>query len=434
MRSLPALLLALTTLAVALPAPALAAGEGEELDALGHSSDGFYLDFLPFGKIELPRVFLVRDADGGLGLDVFGSTKKAVASGLYAAEAIPYAEEPGTVLGELPEESGQEFVGDEVHTTIGGHPAEAHAGDEAAAGYVADPLYTGVVRTEGEVIADLSFTRHTVFLFVSALILLLLFLPLGAKYRRGVGRETAPQGRKMNAMEVLVLYVREEIAKPTMGDKYPKFMPYLLTAFFFIFFSNLLGLLPYSATITSNIAVTAVLATFTFVITQINGSKDYWAHIFNPPGVPPLVKIIMVPVEILGIFTKPFALAIRLFANMTAGHLIILSLIGLIFTFTQIFGAAAGWGTAPVSVAMATFVYILELLIAFIQAYVFTILSALFIGMAVAEHEHHGHEDHGDQTPHERAIQSAAPVVAGNGVYYEEEKTVGTEAAMAMNG
>ncbi|HYE97153.1 MAG TPA: F0F1 ATP synthase subunit A, partial [Rubricoccaceae bacterium] len=297
-----------------------------------------------------------------------------------------------------------------------------------------DPLDVGIIPSEGEVIADLSVTRHTVFLFLAGGLVLLFFLPLGAKYRRGIGRETAPEGRFQNAMEALVIYVREEIAKPTMGDKHAKYMPYLLTAFFFILFSNLLGLLPFSATITSNIAVTAVLACFTFVVTQFAGTKDYWGHIFNPPGVPALVKPIMVPIEFLGIFTKPFALAIRLFANMTAGHLVILSLIGLIFAFANIFGPAVGWGTSLVSVPMTLFVYGLELLIAFIQAYVFTILSALFIGMASAEHEHHGHDSHGhDQTPHEKAVQTSALVSDRDGLYHERERTVGTESAMAFS-
>src|SRR5690606_28050153 len=330
---------------------------------------------------------------------------------------------------------GEEVAPDEgVAHEVGGE--EAHGtveGETAAGGHGTDPLDTGIVPAGGEIVADLSFTRHTVFLFVAALLMLAIFLPLGAKYRKGIGRETAPRGRAMNAMETLVLYVREEIAKPTMGDQYEKHMPFLLTAFFFIFLANLLGLVPYGATITSNIAVTAVLATFTFVITQLNGTKDYWGHIFNPPGVPLLVKPIMVPIEFLGIFTKPFALAIRLFANMTAGHLVILSLIGLIFTFTQVFGPAVGWGTAPISVGMALFVYFLELLIAFIQAYVFTSLSALFIGMASAHHEHEHHDHPHDQTPHEKAVQSASPLMHEDGrIYHEHEKTVGTEAAMAF--
>jgi F-type H+-transporting ATPase subunit a len=459
MRSPLALLLALLALAATAARPAFAqahgeaAGEGaaeeapEELDALHHSADGFYLDFAPVGTIELPRVFVVRRADGGLGLDVFASTSAAVASGRYAADAHhgeeAGAEGHGAVPGEQAapgHESAEELLGEEVHGTIEGEAAEprgdavdAHGAEAEAGGHGSDPLEAGIVPVEGEVVADLSFTRHTVFLFLAALLVLAIFLPFGARYRRGIGRETAPRGRLQNAMEALVLYVREEVAKPTMGDKYPKYMPYLLTAFFFTLFANLLGLLPYSATVTSNIAVTAVLAGFTFVLTQLAGTRDYWMHIFNPPGVPALVKPIMVPIEFLGLFTKPFALAIRLFANMTAGHLVILSLIGLIFLIAQIFGPVAGWGTSVVAVPMTLFVYGLELLIAFIQAYVFTVLSALFIGMASAEHEHHGHDDHHDQTAHEKAVQMDSPLVAGGDgrIYHEKHKEVGTEAAMS---
>ena len=193
-----------------------------------------------------------------------------------------------------------------------------------------------------------------------------------------------------------ISFVRNDIAKPNLGDKTDKYLPYLLTAFFFILTCNLLGLVPFGATATSNLMVTVVLATFTFILTQLGGTKDYWMHILWPPGIPTFVKPILMPVEILGILTKPIALAIRLFANMTAGHLVILSLIGLIFSFANIFGPGAGYGVAPVSIAFALFIYLLELLVSFIQAYVFTMLSALFIGMAVAEHHHDHDEAHGD--------------------------------------
>lgn len=445
MRSFTILFTLLALAATAQPVRAQEHGEAapgaeavpEELDALHHSADGFYLDFEPLGKVELPRVFVVRRADGALGLDAFASTHAAVASDRYVA-AAPHGEEEAH--GEEGEEPVQALVGEEARETLAGGPAEAHNGEadahgaEGAGGHGSDPLDAGIVPVSGAVVADLSVTRHTVFLFLAALLMLVAFLPLGARYRKGTGRQTAPRGRTMNLFEVLVLYVREEVAKPTMGDKYPKYMPYLLTAFFFILFANLLGLLPFSATITSNIAVTAVLAVFTFVLTQLAGTRDYWAHIFNPPGIPLIVKVIMVPIEILGLLTKPFALAIRLFANMTAGHLVILSLIGLIFAFAQIFGPAVGWGTSIISVPMTLFVYTLELLIAFIQAYVFTVLSALFIGMAAAEHEHHGHDDHHDQTTHEKAVQASAPLVAGGArVYHEPQVTVGTEGVLAAS-
>lgn len=397
-----------------------AASHEEELDALHHSADGFYLDFTPMGKVQLPRMFVVRGEDGGLGFDFFPSTYAAVESGEYVVDG-GHGSHGGATEDHGANESHD---ADSEHSEDEGHAA-------ADGGHGSSPLDAGIVPAHGEIVADLSFTRHTIFMFLAALLLLLIFLPIGAKYRKGIGRTSAPRGRLQNAMESVVIYVREEIAKPTMGDNYAKFMPYLLTAFFFILAGNLLGLLPFGATMTSNIAVTAVLAVFTFFVTQFAGTKDYWGHIFNPPGVPFLVKFIMVPIEFLGIFTKPFALAIRLFANMSAGHLVILSLIGLIFSFANIFGAGAGWGTSLAAVPMTVFVYCLELLIAFIQAYVFTILSALFIGMAAAEHEHHHDHDHDDQTAHEKAIQASSPIVAGNGVFQEEQSTVGTEAALA---
>lgn len=161
-------------------------------------------------------------------------------------------------------------------------------------------------------------------------------------------------------------------------------MPYLLTVFFFIWFNNLLGLIPWigGANLTGNIAVTFVLAVFTMLVTNLNGNKEYWGHIFWMPGAPVPVKIMLIPIELVGIVIKPFALMVRLFANITAGHIVVLSLISLIFIFKN---AALG----AVSVPFALFISVLELLVAFLQAYVFTMLSALFIGTAVAEHEHH---------------------------------------------
>ncbi len=341
-----------------VPAAALASEDEETLDPIHHSSDGNYLDFEPFGKIELPRIFLVRRADGSLGLDVFGSTHAAFESGQYVAL-----------------EAGQETE------------PEAHEEEREAGGHESY-LDATPVPVAGEIVIDFSITRHLVFAWIAALMALLLFISLARKYGRGVGRDTAPRGVLQNMFEALIIFVRDEIARPNLGHKYKKYLPYLLTVFFFILFCNLLGLLPFGITATSNLMLTAVLAIITFVLTQLGGTKDYWMHIFWPPGVPTFVKPILIPVEILGLFTKPFALAIRLFANMTAGHLIILSLLGLIFTFNNLFGAAAGYVVSPISVAFSIFIYLLELLVAFIQAYIFTMLSALFIGMAVEEHAH----------------------------------------------
>jgi len=216
---------------------------------------------------------------------------------------------------------------------------------------------------------------------LSTLIIFLLFTAVARSYKKN---DKAPKGLA-GFMEPLVLFVRDDIAIPNIGEKKAaKFMPYLLTVFFFIWINNLMGLVPFfpfSSNLTGNIYFTLVLSFITFLITSLNGNKDYWKHILLPP-VPKALYPIMIPIEIIGMFTKPFALMIRLFANITAGHIIILSLISLIYIFKSIF-------IAPVSGAFVIFMSILEMLVAALQAYVFTLLSALFIGQAVAEHDHH---------------------------------------------
>lgn len=224
---------------------------------------------------------------------------------------------------------------------------------------------------------DFSITKNVFSLFIAGALLLWLFFSVAKGYKKNEGK--APRGIQ-SFMEPLVLFVRDEIARPNLGHKYEKFMPYLLTVFFFIWMNNMLGLVPFfpgSANVTGNIAVTVVLAIFTMLIIAFNGNKNYWGHIFNPP-VPWWMKPLMIPVEIIGIFTKPFALAIRLFANITAGHILILSLLCLPFIFNS---NAVGAG----SVVFAIFIGLIEFLVAFIQAFIFTILSALFIGMAIEE-------------------------------------------------
>lgn len=355
----------------ALAPDAAASSDEDELDPVHHSADAYYLDFSPFGKLQLPRLFVVESEDGGYAFRAFLSTTAAVESGHFH----PHFEE----------EVDAEIVESE-------DPAEHAAPQEARTDYYEAHLEA----PEGyAIVLDLSITKHLVFAWIGALIVILIFTRMARMYAAGMGRTSAPKGTFQNLFETLVLFIRDEVARPTIGAKADRYLPFLLTAFFFILTCNLLGLVPFGATATSNIMVTAVLATFTFVLTQFGGTKDYWKHIFWPPGIPTFVKPILIPVEILGIFTKPFALAIRLFANMTAGHLVILSLIGLIFAFNNLFGPAAGYGVAPVSVAFSLFIYLLELLVSFIQAYVFTMLSALFIGMATEEHHEHDHEPAG---------------------------------------
>jgi F-type H+-transporting ATPase subunit a len=239
---------------------------------------------------------------------------------------------------------------------------------------------------------DLSITRTVAALFVSIILLCVVFISIARRYTNH--RNEAPKGLQ-SIMEPIILFVRDDIAIPSLGPvKYVKYMPYLLTLFFFIFFNNLLGLIPIfpgGSNVTGNIAITMVIALFTFIITTFSGNKAYWKHIVNAPGVPWWLKIpvpLMPIVEVIGVFTKPFVLMVRLFANITAGHIIMLGFISLIFIFGKIH-TGLGYGVSIVSVAFAIFMNLLELLVAFIQAFVFTLLSALYFGMAT---EDHGHE------------------------------------------
>ena len=236
---------------------------------------------------------------------------------------------------------------------------------------------------------DISITKTVCGLFVSCTLLVVIFLIVASSYRkRGI---KAPKGIQA-LIEPLVIYVRDEIAKPNIGKHYEKYLPYLLTIFFFIIFNNVLGLIPFfpfGANVTGNIAVTAVLALFTFFITNLTGKKHYYKDIFNTPGVPWWLKFplpLMPIVEVVGCFVKPFVLAIRLFANITAGHIVVLGFICMIFILGEM-SAAAGGAISVVSLLLAVFVDCLELLVAFIQAYVFTLLSALYFG-AAAKEEH----------------------------------------------
>lgn len=228
---------------------------------------------------------------------------------------------------------------------------------------------------------DFSITRNVLTIFLSVILLTWIFTTVANGYRKRNGK--APKGLQ-SLMEPIILFVRDDIAKPNLGYQYERFMPYLLTVFFFIWFNNVLGLVPFfpgGANVTGNIAVTMILALFTLIIILFNGNKYYWSHIFNPP-VPWWLKPLMIPVEIIGIFTRPFALMIRLFANITAGHILVLSLLCLIFIFNSL-------AVAPASIFFVIFIGAIELLVAFIQAFIFTILSALFIGMAIEEHTDH---------------------------------------------
>ncbi|WP_378186019.1 F0F1 ATP synthase subunit A [Aquimarina sp. W85] len=229
---------------------------------------------------------------------------------------------------------------------------------------------------------DFSITKSVVGMLLAGLLMVLAFSALARGYKKG----PIPTGFA-RVLEPLVIYVRDEIARPNIGEKkYRKYMGFLLTVFFFIWILNLLGMTPLGFNVTGNIAVTVALAVFTFFIVQFSGNKEYWKHIFWMPGVPVPMKIILMPIEILGMLTKPFSLLIRLFANMTAGHFVVMSLIALMILLKAQFGAV---GSTGISLVLTLFITLIEILVAFLQAFIFTMLSALFIGMAVAEHDHH---------------------------------------------
>jgi len=239
---------------------------------------------------------------------------------------------------------------------------------------------------------DFSLTRNVVQMILALVLLVWIMLSIAKKYNNGEGVNSAPRGAQ-SLLEPVINFVKDEVAKPNLGHRYQKYLPYLLTIFFFILINNLVGLIPGTANVTGNIAFTMVLALISFIVILFSSNKHYWGHIINPP-VPIGVKPILIPVEILGIFTKPFALMIRLFANMIAGHIIIICLVSLIF----IFGAMSkgmGWGFSPLSIAFVIFIYFIEILVAFLQAYIFTNLTAVFVGQAF-EGSHDDPDHHED--------------------------------------
>ncbi len=223
---------------------------------------------------------------------------------------------------------------------------------------------------------DFSITKSVLMIIVTGILMLLAFVGMAKSFKKGPIVTGA--GR---FLEPIILYIRDEIAIPNIGvKKHKKYMPYLLTVFFFVWFLNLFGLTPLGVNVTGNIAVTFALALITFVITQFSGNKNYWKHIFWMPGVPVPMKIILAPIELLGVMIKPFALMIRLYANIMAGHIVLMSLIGLIFVFQN-------WIGSSLTFVLSFAISMIELLVALLQAYIFTMLSALYFGFAVEEHD-----------------------------------------------
>jgi F-type H+-transporting ATPase subunit a len=260
--------------------------------------------------------------------------------------------------------------------------AETHLfGEENAHNGIFIDSHEHLGRVDGGSIYDFSITKNVAMMFIVIAVVLYLALSAAGHYKKNGA--VAPKGVAA-IVEPIVLFVRDEIAEKSIGPKYKKFVPYLLTLFFFIWIGNLIGLMPGAANLTGNIAVTFTLAVLTFVVVNINGNKDYWKHVFATPGVPVLLLPIIVVVEFIGLFTKPFALMVRLFVAITAGHIVILAFIALVFIFES-------YAIGVVSTLMVTFINMIELLVATIQAYVFTLFTAMYIGGAVAEHAHDDH-------------------------------------------
>ena len=235
---------------------------------------------------------------------------------------------------------------------------------------------------------DLSITKNVASLFVSVFILLVVLLSSAAAYKK-TGVKTAPKGLQ-SFMEPIILFVRDEVAVPNIGAKKAgKYMPFLLTIFFLILTNNFLGLIPLfpgGANVSGNIAFTMTLAVCVFIVVNLSSNKNYWEHIFWMPGMHWSMKLFLAPIELIGVFNKPISLMIRLFANITAGHILVLSLVCLIFIFKTVYAAA-------VAVPFVIFIFLIELLVAFLQAYIFTMLTAMYIGMA-SEEAHHDHHEH----------------------------------------
>ena len=242
-----------------------------------------------------------------------------------------------------------------------------------------------IVEENDKKIINVSITKNVASMILSVLILFFILRKVSVGYKN---KNQAPKGIQA-FLEPLILFVRDDIIKSSIGPKYKRYTVFLLTIFFFILTNNLLGLTPGAANVTGNISVTLVLSLFTFIIITVSANKGYWKHLIKPPGTPLPLLPIMIPIEIFGVFTKPFALMIRLFANITAGHIIIFSLISLIFVASNNGeNVVAGWAVAPLSVLFVLFIFLIEILVAFLQAYIFTSLSAVFIGLAVKEEDH----------------------------------------------
>jgi F-type H+-transporting ATPase subunit a len=263
-----------------------------------------------------------------------------------------------------------------------------HHGHEAHNGYTLN--HEGHIEREDKAdFYDFSITKAVAGILITCALILLIFVSVAKAYEKRAGK--APKGFQ-SLIEPLIIFVRDDIAKQSIGDKhYRRFLPFLLTLFFFIWISNFIGLIPSFPGVMGNISVAFAMALIVLVITLFIGNKHYWQHILWMPGVPAWVKIcLLTPIEIIGVIQRPFVLMIRIFANIVAGHIVILAFICLIFVFSEK-GDAGGWGFSPVSLIFALFMNSMELLVAFLQAFVFTLLTSMYIGSCLEEPHHAEH-------------------------------------------
>jgi F-type H+-transporting ATPase subunit a len=258
-----------------------------------------------------------------------------------------------------------------------------------------------VIADDGSDLLDISPTKNVVSMLISIVLLFWIMMTVAKKYKTA-GAGKAPTGLQ-NAVESAIIFIRDEVATPNLGKKSAGYMPLLLTLFFFIWINNLLGLLPGGANFTGNIAVTLCLSGISFLVMVVRANKHFWGHLLNPPGVPFGVKLLLVPIEIISMFVKPVALTIRLFANILAGHIVILCVVSLIFIFAGM-STIGGYAFAPVSMAFSIFLFCLELLVAAIQAFIFTNLTAVFIGQAIDDGHHEHHHDDAHDSGHKEVI------------------------------
>lgn len=332
---------------------------------IGHILDAHKFHIFSFGQKEfgLPLPIILYSKEGGL--KVFSANRLEHLEEGQNYEGFRFSDEEGADI-EAVLANGEKDPNTVVYSSLLSFSQDAPAG--------AKKVY------------DFSVTKGAAQLIFAAFLLVIIMLSVAKKYKKD-GPKKAPSGFQ-GAVEPVITFVRDDVAKPYLGHNYERYMPFLLTVFFFILINNLLGLIPGSANVSGNIAFTFVLALIAFIVIIFSTTGKFWGHVFWFPGVPVLVKIIMIPVELLGLIIRPAALMIRLFANMTAGHIVILSFVSLIFIFGHM-SPVAGYGFSPVSIIFVIFMDCVELLVAFIQAFIFTNLTAVFISQSIVEGDHH---------------------------------------------